>query len=186
MGCVELVQMRRGTFARWYFSRPWQCIRASFTHVSYSSSGSTTHVLKREIRCCAYCNYGSFLFSNLGGGVRRVILMEFYLLRRTPPPHTLAPIGVWCGLQWLSIRQQARSQGHEKSHSLSLPFLGFFMGYERAAAQDMLHQVMCIWYWFPCPAAQQGIICHETASRLSINFINMSPHPQPATARERC
>ena len=84
--------------------------------------------LEREIRCCAYCNYGSCLFFNLGGGVRRVILMGFYLLRRTPPPHTLAPIGVWCGLQWLSIRHQARPQGHEKSHSLPLTLPGFFHG----------------------------------------------------------
>ena len=128
MGCVELVQMRRGTFARWYFSRPWQCIRASFTHVSYSSSGSTTHVWKREIRYCAYCNYGSCLFSNLGGGGRRVLFIEFYLLHRTPPPHPLAPIRVWCGLQWLSIRQQGRPQGHEKSHSLPLTLPGFFHG----------------------------------------------------------
>jgi hypothetical protein len=57
------------------------------------------------------------------------------------------------------------------------------MGYESAAAQDMLHQAICIWYWLPRPAAQQGIICHETASRLSIN---MSPHNPTCHGEELC
>ena len=183
MGCVELVQMRRGTFARWYFSRPWQCIRASFTHVSYSSSGSTTHVWKREIRYCAYCIYGSCLFFNLGGGVRRVILMGFYLLRRTPLPIRLHPSE--SGVVYNGFRSDSRQDPKDMKKAIPFfsPFLAFFIGYERAAAQDMLHQVMCIWYWLPRPAAQQGIICHETASRFSINT---SPHHPPATARERC
>jgi hypothetical protein len=43
-----------------------------------------------------------------GGGVRRVIFITFYLLRRTPPPHPRAGVPVWCGLRWLSIRPQAR------------------------------------------------------------------------------
>jgi hypothetical protein len=137
------VQMRRGTFARWYFSRLWQCIRASIAHVLFYSSGSTTHVWKREIRCCAYCNYGSCLFPIWEGESGASFLKHFSWVRQTPPPHPLAGLPVWCGLGWLSTRPQARPSGDEKSHSLPLTLPGFFhRRLKRAAAQDIPHQII--------------------------------------------
>ena len=86
--CVEPVQLQCGTFARWYFSRLWQRIRATFPHVLCSSSGSTTHVLKREIRYCAYCHYGSCLRpcgERMSGAS---FLKTFSWVRRTSSPRS--------------------------------------------------------------------------------------------------
>ena len=83
---------------------------------------------------------GVLLSSLWGGGVRRVIFIGFYLLRQTPPPHPLAGLPVQCGLRWLSIRHQARPQGHAKSHSLPLTLPGFFHGLLKSAtAQEIPH-----------------------------------------------
>jgi hypothetical protein len=99
-------------------------------------TGSTTHVLKREIRCCAYCNYGS-CFSLCGEGESGAFfLWDFTCCAGLPLPTCLHPSESEVVYHGLSTRQKARPQGHAKSHSLPLPFLAFFMGYKSAAAQE--------------------------------------------------
>ena len=71
-----------------------------------------------------------------GGGVRRVFFIDFTCCAGLPLPTCLHPSESEVVYHGLSTRQEARPQGHAKSHSLPLPFLAFFMGYKSAGAQD--------------------------------------------------
>ena len=123
-GFVVERQMYRDFHAR-VFS--WATVARHWRTGIFIPTGSTTHVLKREIRCCAYYTYELCRFPNGEGESGAFLLKMYHCMRLTPPPHPLTGLPVWCGLRWLSIRHEASPQGHAKSHSLPLPFLAFFM-----------------------------------------------------------
>ena len=73
-----------------------------------------------------------------GGGVGRVYFYRILLVAPdSPSPICVQVYSSGVVYNGLSTRQKARLQGHEKSHSLPLPFLAFFMSYQSAVAQEI-------------------------------------------------
>jgi hypothetical protein len=112
------------------------------------------------------------LLSQWGGGGRGGFFFRrfFFFPQPPPPPHACRRTSlVWSMMAFDPT--PGKTSGHEKSHSLPLPFLAFFMGYTSAAAQDLVPPGNSHGYWLPCTATQLSISCHEmarTALRKSI------------------
>jgi hypothetical protein len=90
---------------------------AHVSHMFYAPSKGAQRRSENGDKVLCLLELGVLPLFLWGGGVWRGIFITFYLLRQTPPPHPRAGVPVWCGLRWLSIRHQARPQGHAKSHS---------------------------------------------------------------------
>ena len=128
-----------------------------------TDSRSTTDHFEREIRCCAYYNYGSCFFPLGRGSPARLFLRILLVAPDSPSPSACTHLSPkWSTMVCRPDRRQDPKDMQKAIPSLYPSWL-FSWAIEECCRTRNTVPDNLMGNWLPRTAAQQGISCHEMA-----------------------